>query len=86
MWGAIIGDLAGSIYEYGQVKEANKVDNKETIPENAFFSDDTILTIAILDAIENNDNDYEKYLKIYDKKYLSYKPEFNPYFKTTFAP
>ena len=86
MWGAVIGDLAGSIYEYGQVKEVKAVKNEETIPEKAFFSDDTILTIAILDAIENNDYDYEKYLKAYGKKYLSYKPDFKPYFKTTFSP
>ncbi len=86
MYGAIIGDLAGSIYEYGQIKKVTAIKNlTELIPENAFFSDDTILTIAILEAILN-DNNYEKYLKLYGKKYLEYKPNFTPYFKTTFSP
>ena len=51
MWGAIIGDLAGSIYEYEQIKNVKSVKNTEIIPNDSFFSDDTILTIAILDAI-----------------------------------
>jgi len=85
MWGAIIGDLAGSIYEYEQVKSIKKVKQQETIPDKAFFSDDTILTIAILDAIEH-DKDYEKYMKLYGKKYATYKPDFLPYFKTSFSP
>ena len=51
MWGAIIGDLAGSIYEYEQEKEIKEIKNEEIIKKYSFFSDDTILTIAILDAI-----------------------------------
>lgn len=85
MWGAVIGDLAGSIYEYEQIKGVKKVDNKEIIPHKAFYSDDTILTIAILDAIEH-DKDYEKYLRMYGMKYAMYKPDFAPYFRTSFAP
>lgn len=85
MWGAIIGDLAGSIYEYEQMKTVKPVENQEIIKENSFFSDDTILTIAILDAIEK-DKDYEKYLKIYGKKYATYKPNVEPYFETIFSP
>ena len=85
MWGAIIGDLAGSTYEYGQIKKVTNIDNKEIIERDSFFSDDTILTIAILDAIENDCN-YEKYLKEYYKKYKDYKPNFKPYFATSFSP
>ena len=85
MWGAIIGDLAGSIYEYEQVKGVKTVKNEEIIQEKAFFSDETILTIAILDAIEH-DRDYEKYIRLYGNKYSSYKPNFEPYFRTTFSP
>jgi len=85
MWGAIIGDLAGSIYEYEQIKGVKEVNVNEIIPQNAFFSDDTILTIAILDAIQH-DKDYEKYLRLYGNKYVMYKPNFEPYFKTSFAP
>jgi len=85
MWGAIIGDLAGSIYEYEQYKNVSKIKINNLIEENSFFSDDTILTVAILDAILN-DCDYEQYLKIYATKYMNYKPDFNPYFKTPFSP
>ena len=85
MWGAIIGDLAGSTYEYGQIKQVKQVRNKEIIREDSFFSDDSILTIAVLDATLN-DRDYEKYLKMYGNKFKDYKPDFKPYFKTSFSP
>ena len=85
MWGAVIGDIAGSIYEYGQIKKVEQINVSEIIPKDGFFSDDTILTIAILDAIENDKN-YEKYLKQYGKKYIEYKPKITPYFKTSFSP
>jgi len=85
MWGAIIGDLAGSIYEFEQYKKVTKININNLIEENSFFSDDTILTVAILDAILN-DCDYEQYLKEYATKYMIYKPDFNPYFKTPFSP
>ena len=83
MYGAIIGDLAGSIYEYDQVKKVAPVEVENLIPNSAFYSDDTILTIAILDCILNGGN-YEEYLKVYIKEYKDYKPDFKPYFKTTF--
>lgn len=86
MYGSIIGDLAGSIYEFGQIKKVSNISVNKLIEENSFYSDDTILTIAILDAILNNDKDYEKYLKKYIKEYLDYKPNYQPYFKTTFSP
>ena len=85
MYGAIIGDLAGSIYEYNQTKKIEPVTINNLIEENSFYSDDTILTIAIADAILNG-KDYEKYLKYYNKKYKDYKPNFKPYFKTSFSP
>lgn len=85
MYGAIIGDLAGSIYEYEQTKSIRSVSISQIIEDNAFFSDDTILTIAIADAILNG-GDYEKYLRYYIKKYQDYHPDFKPYFKTAFSP
>ena len=68
MFGAVIGDLAGSIYEYDQIKTAHEVSINNIIEEDAFFSDDTILTIAILDAILSK-KDYGEKLKEYGKKY-----------------
>ena len=44
MWGAVIGDLAGSIYEFEQLKGIKNIQIQEIIPPKAFFSDDTILT------------------------------------------
>ena len=85
MYGAIIGDLAGSIYEYEQTKEIKSVMPKELIDERSFFSDDTILTIAILDAILN-DKDYDKYLRMYINNYKNYKPFASPYFEKVFSP
>ena len=85
MYGAIYGDLAGSIYEYSQVKEIKAIKPKELIVKDSFYSDDTILTIAILDAIIN-DRNYDKYLREYISKYKDYKPEFKPFFETAFSP
>ena len=84
MLGAIIGDLCGSIYEFGQFKNCHKVKMKKVIENNAFFSDDTIMTIAVLDAIINQD-DYAKCLRKYVKEYKTYLPDFDPYFKTIFS-
>ena len=85
MLGAIIGDLAGSIYEYDQIKKVHQIKVENIIEDNAFFSDDSILTIAILDAILSNKN-YESKLKEYGKKYETYLPEYKPYFNTVFSP
>ena len=48
-------------------------------------SDDTIETIAVMDAIINKKN-YEQTLREYILNNIHYKPNFNPYFKTSFSP
>ena len=85
MYGAIIGDLAGSIYEYSQLKEVKSITMNKLIEDISFFSDDTILTIAILDAILNDKN-YDYYLRKYIQEYKNYKPDFTPYFNSSFSP
>lgn len=85
MWGSIIGDLAGSVYEFSQVKEVTPVVVDELIREDSFYSDDTILMVAIVDAILN-DRDYNKYLRQYGLEFIDYKPDVSPYFKTSFSP
>ena len=85
MLGAIIGDLAGSIYEYDQIKKVSNITINNIIEDNAFYSDDTILTIAILDAILTKSS-YEDKLKEWANKYIDYSPNHKPYFKTTFSP
>ncbi|MBQ6498250.1 MAG: ADP-ribosylglycohydrolase family protein [Bacilli bacterium] len=85
MLGAIYGDKAGSIYEFGQLKEITSIDPKELILPNSFYSDDTIETIAVIDAIINN-RDYEQTLREYILDNIEYKPNFKPYFKNSFSP
>ncbi len=85
MYGAIIGDLAGSIYEFDQLKNIQSITMNNLIEDNAFYSDDTILTIAIMDAIFHN-KDYNYYLRKYIEEYSEYKPNFTPYFKSSFSP
>lgn len=37
MWGAIIGDLAGSIYEFDQIKKVSNISLDSLILENSFL-------------------------------------------------
>lgn len=85
MLGAIIGDLAGSIYEFPQTKKHSNVEIKNLIEDSAFFSDDTILTVAVADAVLNQ-KDYGQTLREYAKKYATKVPQSIPYFKTMFSP
>ena len=85
MLGAIYGDKAGSIHEFKQTKDIKPVIVDELITDESFYSDDTIETIAILDAIVNG-KDYESKLREYILKYENYKPNFKPYFKASFSP
>ena len=85
MYGAIIGDLAGSIYEYDQTKKIKSININKIIDEKSFYSDDTILTIAVADAIIN-DRNYDKYLRYYVQLYSTYKTDCEPYFETPFSP
>ena len=49
MLGAIIGDIVGSVYEWNNIK------TKEfpLFSEKCFFTDDTVMTIAVADALLN---------------------------------
>lgn len=85
MYGAIVGDLAGSIYEFDQTKGIYNPNKKILLEDQSFYSDDTILTIAIADAILSGGN-YEDYLRKYINEYKDYKPDFKPYFKSSFSP
>lgn len=50
MKGAIIGDIAGSAYEFAPIKSKTI----DLFPPEADYTDDTVLTIAVADAIMNN--------------------------------
>jgi len=67
MIGAIIGDIVGSIYEWDNIK------TKEfpLFKPNCFFTDDSVLTIAVADAIEKGGTkeDFIQSIKTFGRKY-----------------
>ena len=79
MLGAIYGDKAGSIYEYDQTKKITPIYPDKLITNDSFYSDDTIETIALIDAITSN-KDYEATLRKYILENENYKPDYTPYF------
>ena len=93
MLGAIIGDLAGSIYEYNEFKSGKNLEKRlevlskdNLIEKDSFYTDDTILTIAILDSVLNGMN-YEEALRRYGLKYYDKKPNTKvDHFKHMFSP
>lgn len=82
MIGAIIGDIIGSVYEFNPTKNLNF----QAFKDGSKFTDDTVLTIAIADAIINNksfkDSVYEwarKYPKSgYGRKFWDWMTSKNP--------
>ena len=62
--GAIAGDIIGSVYEWNNIKttEFNLFDPK------AYFTDDTVLTVAVADALMN-DKDLTKTVREYGNNY-----------------
>ena len=65
MYGAIIGDIAGSKYEFIAYKNYPK----KIMDKDCFYTDDTVMTVAVADAIANN-KDIAKTIKKYGNKYL----------------
>ena len=47
MIGAILGDVVGSIYEFDNIKTKNF----ELFDKECFFTDDSVMTIAIAEAL-----------------------------------
>jgi len=64
MIGAIIGDIAGSVYEF----DNTGTEDFELITDSCFFTDDTVMTVATVDCILNN-GDFAAYYKNYFRKY-----------------
>ncbi len=64
MLGAIAGDIIGSVYEWHNIKTKDF----PLFKRNSDFTDDTVLTVAIADAIINN-KPYNLKLKEYYKRY-----------------
>lgn len=49
MLGAIVGDIIGSVYEWSNIKTKNF----PLFGNDNFFTDDTVMTIAVADAVMN---------------------------------
>jgi ADP-ribosylglycohydrolase len=67
MIGAIIGDTAGSVYEFRNIKTKQF----ELFSEQGKFTDDTVMTIAVADAIMNGGTaiDFVTSMKKWGRKY-----------------
>lgn len=65
MFGAIVGDIAGSVYTHFDIKKQKFL----LFEENSFFTRNTVMTIAVADAVLQSKKtdagygDMEKYLK-----------------------
>lgn len=77
MWGAIIGDIIGSVYEAQNIKTKNF----ELFSENCRFTDDTVCTVAVADALINGKTAFETF-RTWGKKYkdIQNPPGFFPTF------
>ncbi len=64
MIGAIAGDIIGSVYEWNRIKTKRF----ELFSPDCYFTDDSVLTIALADAILN-DKDYGVTMKSYYRRY-----------------
>lgn len=64
MIGAIAGDIIGSDYE----RKPIKTKDFPLFSDGSTFTDDTVLTIAIAHALQN-DRDYAKSLRMFGRKY-----------------
>lgn len=97
MLGAIIGDISGTRFEYQEFLDSRKnivnlnrrksildINNPLITPES-FISDDSMLTIAIADAIVNK-KPYFDVLKKYGKTYGNKPLEKENFFKHAFSP
>ena len=65
MLGAIIGDIIGSRWEFNPTNDYNF----ELFSDKNNFTDDTICTIAVADALLHNSEDYGKYIHKWCRKY-----------------
>lgn len=60
MIGAIIGDIVGSIYEFNNIKTKDF----ELFSKRCFFTDDSVMTLAVAKAILECNNDYSNLDKL----------------------
>jgi ADP-ribosylglycohydrolase len=64
MIGAIAGDITGSVYEWNNIKTKAF----ELLSKECYFTDDSVLTVALADSILNG-TPYSENLKVYSHRY-----------------
>jgi ADP-ribosylglycohydrolase len=64
MLGALVGDIVGSVYEWHNIKTKNFA----FFSENCFFTDDSVLTVALADSLITGEP-YVQNLKTYYRRY-----------------
>lgn len=79
IYGAVIGDIAGSLLEIKEMRnktpnaqEREKILNKNIplLNNQQFYTDDTILTCALCDALLNDMN-FSKFIRFYGKREIA---------------
>ena len=65
MLGAIIGDIVGSRWEFNPTNDYNF----PLFSDKNSFTDDTICTVAVADALLHGSDDYGKYIHMWCRKY-----------------
>ncbi|MDR2706063.1 MAG: ADP-ribosylglycohydrolase family protein [Planctomycetaceae bacterium] len=74
LYGAIIGDICGSIYEFNN-RKTDKPEEIDLINSDCFFTDDTVLTVAVTEVAatahetKTTVDDYNKSLHKWGRKY-----------------
>lgn len=63
MIGAIIGDVVGSRFEFNNIK----IKNFELVTDRSQYTDDTVLTIAVMDILNSGDISYENCVRTMQK-------------------
>lgn len=82
MLGAIVGDIVGSVYEWSNIKTKDF----PLFREDCFFTDDTVMTCAVAEAIMNGGqkDDFIDAMKKYGRMYpdAGYGPRFNTWIQS----
>ncbi len=67
MLGAIVGDIVGSVYEWSNIKTKDF----PLFQDNCFFTDDTVMTCAVAEAVMNGGekDDFINVMKKYGRMY-----------------
>ena len=65
MLGAIIGDIVGSIYEFDNIKTKNF----PLFTPACYFTDDTVMSVAVAECLINKDPDYARAFRRWGRNY-----------------